>query len=176
MTKSVTRLVLLVALILGTGAAWAQTSVPALLSQLKTAQGEDLMRVIEALGQSHDKRAVEPLLAIFDVRHTGMPQSRYIVVALGRLKDARAISALSDAWIYLKTNDLGTSEFPPEVVARHQLLREAIIDALGQIGGDNAIAILVSATRDDQDRVVEHACRALTRLRYDGMASLNCPH
>lgn len=176
MTMLVGRLFLLVAFILGTGTTWAQTSVSDLLDQLKTAEGDDLMRVIEALGQSHDRRAVEPLLVIFDVPRTGMPQSRYIVVALGELKDARAIPTLSDAWIYLKTHEsLGDKQFPRVAVA-YMMLREAIVDALGKIGGDVAIEILISATRDDEERVVRQACRALTRLKYKGMSGLNCPH
>jgi PBS lyase HEAT-like repeat-containing protein len=127
-----------------------------------------------SLGQSHDRRAVGPLLVRLDVTHIGMPESRHIVVALGKLRDARAIPALSDDWIYLKTHDLGSSQFPVEVVAQYQLLREATVDALGQIGGDGAIAILISATQDDQGMMAEHACQALSQLHYN-MAGVNCP-
>lgn len=158
-----------------TSISWAQPSISDLLDQLKTAQGDDLMRVIASLGKSHDKRAVQPLLDLFDFPNIGMRQSHYIVVALGELKDSRAIPRLSDAWIYLKFKDFDDdSKYPLEVVAQYQVLRESIIDALGQIGGDKSIEILVSATRDNQRRVVVHACRALKRLKYKDVESSNC--
>lgn len=175
MTKLASTFALLVAIV-GTGTSWPQLSVSDLLEQLKTAQGDELMRVIGALGRSHSERALQPLLDMFDFPHISLPESHYIVVALGELKDGRAIPRLSDAWIYFKTRDFGDeSRFPLEVVARYQVLREAIVDTLGQIGGDVAIEILISATRDDQKGVVEHACRALTRLKLKDKARLNCP-
>jgi HEAT repeat protein len=175
MAALVQRFALVVAILLGTVTSWAQGSVSELIVQLKTAQGDDLMRVIDALGQSHSDKAVQPLIDIFDVPNIGLRESQFIVVALGKLKDARAIPSLSSAWSYLKTVDLGDeSKFPLEVVARYQVLREEIIDAFGQIGGEAATRILISATQDDQKRIVERACQALSRLKYKDIKSLPC--
>jgi hypothetical protein len=173
----VMRVVLLLAIVPGTGATWAKPSVSELREQLKAAQGDDLLGVIKALGESHSGQAVQPLLEIFDVPHIGLPEARYIAMALGELRDARAVPYLSNAWIFLKSSGLEDRSMPVEVVARSQLARRAIVDALGKIGGDGVIDILVEAARGDGDfLIVEHACQALRRLKPKAMVGLNCPN
>lgn len=178
MTRYVKTFCLLVVFILGTGASSAaKPSVSELLDQLKTAQGEDLIRVIGALGESRSKRAVEPLLLIFDVPRTSMPESYAVATALGKLQDADAVPALVEAWHYLKAHEdtLGNSDLSIQMAARYDLLRLAIVNALGQIGGDNAIEILIAATHDKRYFLIpEHACQALKRLKPN-MTGLNCP-
>jgi HEAT repeat protein len=178
MTRHVKTFFLLAVFILGADKSLAaKPSVSELLDQLKTAQGDDLIRVIGALGESRSKRAVEPLLAIFDVPRISMPESYAIATALGRLRDADAVPALVEAWVYLKAHEdtLGNSDLSIQVAARYDLLRLAIVDALGQIGGDDAIEVLVAATHDKRYFLMqEHACEALKRLKPN-RTGLNCP-
>jgi HEAT repeat protein len=177
MTSLVRKPVLFAAFCVMAAALWAKDSVSDLIAQLKTTQGEDRLPIIRALGESHDAKAVEPLLGIFDVPQSSMVDSRYIVIALGELKDARAVPNLTDAWIYLTAGrgaKLGTNDLPVEVVVRYQLLRESIIHAFGQIGGDDAVRILVSATRDGDGRIVGRACAELAQRRYKDTKSLPC--
>lgn len=178
MPSLVSRCLLFAALFFGAGAVWARTSVSDLIQQLKTTQGEDRLPIIRALGESHDAKAVEPLLEIFDVSGASMVDSHFVVVALGELKDERAIPSLTDAWIYLTTGKgaaLGDeSQFPLEVIARYQVLRESIIHSLGQIGGGNAVKVLVSATQDGDKRIVAQACSELASQKYKNIKSLPC--
>lgn len=157
-------LALLILFALGPKATAAQ-SVSEQIQQLATAQGDDRIRLIDALGKSRSRQAVQPLVEILDPPHVGMRETRFVVIALGEIRDSRAVPALREAWTYFKSNDMGGTQFPVEVVVQYQLVRESIIVALDRIGGDQALDVIESATQDKQKQVVKLACDSLRRLR-----------
>jgi HEAT repeat protein len=153
----------------------AQVPVKDLAARLgKTPEGQEQFKVIEDLGLSGSPDAVAPLLDLFDIRNHGMPQSHYIVIALGRLADGRAIPELTEAWRYLRSPQFDSPALPVEFVARMQLVQEGILDAFGNIGGPLSIIPLASASHDRERRLAVRACRALVRLNAENDPRANC--
>ncbi len=93
------------------------------------------------LGQLHDPRAVEPLEAIF-VKSQDPELHEAAVRALGELRDPRALDTLvrilNDPTAFLS-------------------LRLAAVEALGRIGGEQAVAALRQAAHGD--RLLARAAR-----------------
>jgi len=102
----------------------------------------------ETLGKIGDKRAVEPLMEVLNTsEEPGLLEAA--AEALGKLKDERAVSAL------FSFMQRGT------VAARLKA-----VDALAEIGGNQAIAALEEVTANDPSTSVrEEAKRTLDRLR-----------
>lgn len=138
----------------------AKPTVKKLLKELKSAAGEPQLRVIRSLGRTKKSGAVEPLLALFDIRKDNPKRSAAIVEALGRLGDQKAVNALAGAWDYLDSLKLRT-ELPPHL----QILRGSIIEALGELGGERAGQLAMAALADEDERIVEKAVRALGGIK-----------
>lgn len=152
------------------GPAFARTRVKPLIEKLEKAQGPEQIHVVEALGRTGSKDAVSPLLDLFDVRKAPPKLTAALVVALGRLKDERAVDALIGAWDYLNSMRLAMeSDFP----AHLQILRAAVVESLGQIGGARVVPILHDALQDKDQLVVARAAAALGAMRdRDGVDAL----
>lgn len=139
----------------------AKVRVNRLLKELKTAQGEEQLRVVAALGKSGRREAVEPLLSLFDIRKASPRLSAGIVKALGPLGDERAVETLIGAWDYLNSLRLQMEELPGPL----QVLRASLIESLGMIGGKRAVSVLHDALEDGDSLVVRKAAWGLGRLR-----------
>jgi HEAT repeat protein len=131
------------------------------LSDFEAGKTEDRVRLAPALGLMKDKKAVDALLNAFDIRRANPRESAAIVEALGRSGDPRAVEALAGAEDYLRSMSLQLGELP----AHLQVLRVAILEALGRLGGDQAVSILEESVNDKDPRVVEEAVRGLGRLQ-----------
>lgn len=154
------------------GAAAAKPAAKQLLRQLPVAQGEAQLRVIRALGFSGNNEAVAGLLALFNVRQDSPRRSAVIAQALGRLGDRRAAEPLLGAWDYLVSQRQAM-----DLTAQVQVLRLAVLEALGRVGGEASGRALLEAVSDSDPAVVEQAARALGTMRerkaVDALASLS---
>jgi HEAT repeat protein len=161
-----------VLLLLAAAPAAAKPSVGRLLKLLPQAAGDGQLRIIRALGRSgKPKDAVGPLLALLDVRKDSPRRSAVIVEALGRLGERRAAGPLLGAWDYLVS-----LRQQMDLTAQVQVLRLAVIEALGGVGGEGAGRALLEALSDPDPAVVEAAARALGAMRerkaVDSLAEL----
>ena len=161
-----------VLLLLAAAPAAAKPSVGRLLKLLPQVQGDGQLRLIRALGRSgKPKDAAGPLLALLDVRKDSPRRSAVIVEALGRLGDGRAAGALLGAWDYLVS-----LRQQMDLTAQVQVLRLAVIEALGGVGGEAAGRALLEALSDPDPAVVQAAARALGAMRerkaVDALAEL----
>ena len=151
------------------GAAIASLPAPAaakerektVIAGFEAGKTEDRIRLAPALGRMKDKKAVDALLAAFDIRRANPRETAAVVEALGRAGDARAVGELAGADDYLRSMSLQLGDLP----AHLQTLRVAILEALGRLGGDQAVAILEESVNDKDPRVVEEAVRGLGRLQ-----------
>lgn len=141
--------------------AWARTGAGGLIKKLKTAQGEEKVRVIEALGRSGKRKAVKPLLELLDVRGGSPRVNAAVVRALGKLGDLEAAEPLAGAWAQLNILRREMGEFPGQL----ETMRADVVEALGWIGGPRAGAVLGDALRDEDTLVVQKAAWGLGRLR-----------
>jgi HEAT repeat protein len=141
--------------------AQAKSSEKAVLQLFGTGQSDDRIRLAPALGRMGNKKAVDALLAAFDVKHGNPQETAAIVDALGATRDPRAGAPLASALDYLRSLGLQLGELP----ANLQVLRMKILDALGRVGGDQAVAILEEFLNDKDNRIVEACVRGLGRLQ-----------
>ena len=131
------------------------------LSDFETGKTEDRIRLAPALGRMKDKKAVDALLNAFNIRRANPRETAAIVEALGRAGDPRAVAELAGAEDYLRSMSLQLGDLP----AHLQILRGNILEALGRLGGDQAVSILEESVNDKDPRVVEEAVRGLGRLQ-----------
>jgi HEAT repeat protein len=131
------------------------------LSDFATGKTEDRVRLAPALGRMKDRKAVDALLNAFDIRRANPRETAAIVEALGRAGDPRAVAELAGAEDYLRSMRLQLGDLP----AHLQVLRGRILEALGRLGGDQAVSILEESVNDKDPRVVEEAVRGLGRLQ-----------
>jgi len=127
--------------------------IPALASALHCSNVRLRSTVATALGNSHDPRAVQPLLDALAHSQAETPRMPdYLLArfpqALGALKDPRAIPALARV-------------YQLEVVG----LREAAATALATIGGPEVAPILLTQAHHPNPRIREIAVRALEGLK-----------
>jgi HEAT repeat protein len=155
---------LLAALLFAAAPAAAKPSTTRLLKLLPEAQGDGQLRIIRALGRSvRPKEAVPALLALFDVRKDSPRRSAVIAEALGRLGDDRAAGPLLGAWDYLMS-----LRQQLDLTAQVQVLRLAVLEALGGVGGEAAGRALTEALADPDPAVAAAAARALGAMRERG--------
>jgi HEAT repeat protein/CHAT domain-containing protein len=104
-------------------------AVPLLVECLNNPKSDPYVRVnaAVAMGKLEDRRAVVPLINHLNDRPD---VANAVATALGRIRDKRAVSPLAKA---LKDNDLAT----------------AAAAALGDIGTDDAVAVLISEMWDE---------------------------
>ena len=143
------------------GSAGAKEREKAVLADFATGKTEDRVRLAPALGRLKDRKAVDALLAAFDIRRADPRETAAIVDALGRTGDPRAVAEIAAAEDYLRSMALQLGELPAPL----QALRGKILEALGRLGGDQAVAILEESVNDKDARVVEEAVRGLGRLQ-----------
>jgi hypothetical protein len=118
-------------------------AVAPLIDNLKDANHEVRVDVVNALGEIKDPRAVEPLIeALKDTAHVSA-----VLVALGKIQDHRAVEPLIAA---LEDKD--------------PYVRLDAVWALGEINDSKAIAPLAAALRDRDIRVQGKAGYALSRI------------
>lgn len=136
-------------------------NVSKLLKKLRTAEGEEQVRVIKALGRAGKRRATPELIRLLDVEKNAPRQSAALIEALGRLGDERAAPALLAAWAYL---DEAIGRVPD--AASLQIVREELPEAVGRVGTEAGRDRLLRALRDGSNpRMVEKAARGLGELR-----------
>lgn len=133
----------------------------AVIAEFESGKTEDRVRLAPALGRMKDKKAVDALLAAFDIRRANPRETAAVVGALGRAGDPRAVEELAGAEDYLRSMSLQLGDLP----AHLQAVRVAILEALGRLGGDQAVSILEESVNDKDPRVVEEAVRGLGRLQ-----------
>ena len=148
------------ALLLLAAPAWPRGGAGRMLKQLQETSGDAQIGVIRALGRGGQAKAAAPLLALFDVRKDSPRRSAALAEALGRLRAPEAGEPLLGAWDYL----LGL-RLQMDLTAQVQVLRGAVVEALGEIGGEGAAKVLGEALSDPDPVVVESAVRALGRMR-----------
>lgn len=155
------RFALAAAVLLMAAAASAKPRPKDLIREFETGKTEDRVRLAPALGRIKEKKAVDALLTALDVKRSSPRESAAIVTALGEAGDARAGTELASAEDYLRSMSLQLGELPPNL----QVLRGAVLEALGRVGGEQATTILEEAVNDKNPRVVEEAVRGLGRLQ-----------
>jgi len=131
------------------------------IAEFDAGKTEDRIRLAPALGRMKDKKAVDALLAAFDIRRASPRETAAVVSALGQAGDARAVEELAGADDYLRSMALQLGDLPPQL----QVVRIAILEALSRLGGDQAVSILEESVNDKDQRVVEEAVRGLGRLQ-----------
>jgi HEAT repeat protein len=147
----------------------ALSAVPALakerektvLADFASGKTEDRIRLAPALGRMKDKKAADALLDAFDIRRSDPRESASIVDALGRNGDPRAVAEIAAAADYLRSMSLQVGELPTNL----HLLHGKILEALGRLGGDQAVSVLEESVNDKDPRVVEESVRGLGRLQ-----------
>ncbi len=132
-----------------------------ILAEFESGKTEDRLRLAPALGKMKDKKAVDVLLAAFDIRRGNPRETAAILDALGASGDPRAATEIAAAEDYLRSMALQMGELPGNM----QVLREKVLDALGRLGGEQAVSILEESVNDKDPRVVETAVRGLGRLQ-----------
>ncbi len=131
------------------------------LAEFESGKAEDRIRLAPALGRMKDKKAVDALLNAFDIRRSNPRETSAIIDALGRSGDPRAVAEIATANDYLRSMTLQLGDLP----AHLQVLRGAILEALGRLGGEQAVSILEESVNDKDPRVVQVAVRGLGRLQ-----------
>lgn len=152
--------VLIAALLLSIPAS-AKPKEKELIQAFATGKAEERVRLAAALGRMGEKKAVEALINAFDIRQGGAKESAAIIDALGRSGDPRALEPLLGAWDYMRSLSLQMGELPGQL----QAARYKLLEALGRLGGDPAVAVLSEALNDKDTRAVEEAVRSLGRLQ-----------
>jgi HEAT repeat protein len=117
------------------------------VAALDDAAVEVRQSAVEAAGQLRVKAALPGLLPMLDSDQDAL--RRAAVVALGRIRSADALQALASRYqSAVQQNDTAA-------------LREDLIVAIGRIGGDASIPVLVQAMSDEDDHVRAAAETAL---------------
>jgi len=93
-----------------------------------------------ALGRARWKDAVPALIAQLDTPHREL--RRLAVLALGQMRDTRALPALSSLY---QAKALKTDDDPG--------LRESIVESIARIGGEGSVPVLMAAATDRDVRV-----------------------
>ena len=106
----------------------------------------------QVLGELGDPRGVEPLLQALDQSHDPELQEAAIR-ALGELRDVRAANTL-----------VRVLEDPNTFIT----LRVAAVEALDNIGGDEAVGALQRAAQSDEHAPGRAACKALEERSQQG--------
>jgi HEAT repeat protein len=132
-----------------------------MLAEFASGKTEDRIRLAPALGRLKDKKAVDALLNAFDIRRASPRETAAIIDALGQSGDSRAVAEIATANDYLRSMTLQLGDLP----AHLQVLRGKILEALGRLGGDQAVSILEESVNDKDPRIVEEAVRGLGRLQ-----------
>jgi len=131
-----------------------------LLKLLEDAEAQQAIIIINALGVLGDTMATAPLVDIArkrDILYRNYELRKEAINNLGRLKSPEAINALGK--ILLKGEFLGG--------LRNEDLRISAVKALGRIGGEDAVAYLISATKV-RDRTIRRAAEScLASLGYN---------
>ena len=131
-----------------------------LLKLLEDADAQQAIIIINALGVLGDTIATAPMVAIAkkrDILYRNYELRKEAISNLGRLKSPEAIDALGK--ILLKSEFLGG--------LRNEDLRISAVKALGRIGGEEAVAYLISATKM-RDRIIRRAAEScLVSLGYN---------
>ncbi|HXT00629.1 MAG TPA: HEAT repeat domain-containing protein [Elusimicrobiota bacterium] len=153
--------VLCVLAALSAASAGAKEREKNVIADFEAGKTEDRIRLAPALGRMKDKKAVDALLTAFDIRRASPRESAAVIAALGRAGDARAVEELAGADDYLRSMALQMGDLPAQL----QVVRGAILEALGHLGGDQAVSILEESVNDKDPRVVEEAVRGLGRLQ-----------
>src|SRR5262249_17866201 len=127
-------------------------SVPALLRALRDPDPEVVMFAASTLGKTRDRSAIPHLAGILN--HDDVNVCQAAIESLGELRAVSTLGALAgllegnDAWLrFAVVHTLGEIADPRSVPALIQLLkdeqlRDSAIDALGKIGGLDAIDTL----------------------------------
>ena len=131
------------------------------LGDFASGKTEDRIRLAPALGRMKDKKAVDALLGVLDIRRSDPRETAALIDALGRTGDPRAVAEIAAADDYLRSMSLQLGELPAPL----QLLRGKILEALGRLGGDQSVSILEESVNDKDPRIVEEAVRGLGRLQ-----------
>jgi hypothetical protein len=132
----------------------------------------------EALGETCDARAADPLIA--SLADSDERVRRNAAVALGQIGDKRAgeplLAALGDSEEGARlaaVGSLGQIRVTRAVEPLVRMLRDGAIDArasaaeaLGRIGDGTALESLIAALSDDGRQVVEHAAKAFDGLDW----------
>jgi HEAT repeat protein len=147
--------------VLGAVPAKAKEREKTVISDFESGKTEDRILLAPVLGRLKDKKAVDALLNAFNIRRASPRETAAVVEALGRSGDPRAVSEIAAAEDYLRSMTLQLGDLP----AHLQILRLKILEALGRLGGDQAVSILEESVNDKDPRVVEEAVRALGRLQ-----------
>jgi HEAT repeat protein len=132
-----------------------------IIAEFDAGKTADRVRLAPALGRMKDKKAVDELLLAFNIRRSEPRETAAIIEALGRSGDPRAVAEIATANDYLRSMALQLGDLP----AHLQTLRGTILEALGRLGGDQAVSILEEAVNDKDPRIVEEAVRGLGRLQ-----------
>jgi HEAT repeat protein len=174
------------AAILNLGAWQIKAAVAPLLGVLESAAEENIRgNAIEALGDIGDRAAVAKLRPYLDHANEGVGTAA--ITALGKLKDAESVAALSailldkkkearheagaaalgaigdEAAISTLTSCLGSEK-------TGERLRLQIISALGAVGGPQALAAVSRAAESRSENTREAALRALLKMPDAGAA------
>lgn len=136
--------------------AYAVPRTGKLIKDLPKLEGEQQIRAIRALGHAGKRKAVEPLLAVFDIKMNPPAQSAAVIEALGDLGSDKAAAALVEAWDYLDS-----IKTEPGFTARLSVLRESLPVALAKAGGEEAEKRLLAGLAEPDDRMKERVARAL---------------
>ena len=131
------------------------------IADFEAGKDEERIRLAPAVGRMKDKKAVDALLAAFDIRAANPRETAAVVDALGRSGDPRAVPEIAAANDYLRSMTLQLGDLP----AHLQVLRGKILEALGRLGGEQAVSILEESVNDKDPRIVEEAVRGLGRLQ-----------
>jgi HEAT repeat protein len=131
------------------------------IADFEAGKDEERIRLAPALGRMKGKKAVDALLAAFDIRAANPRETSAVVEALGRSGDPRAVPEIATANDYLRSMTLQLGDLP----AHLQVLRGEILEALGRLGGEQAVSILEESVNDKDPRVVQEAVRGLGRLQ-----------
>ena len=156
-----TTLVAFALLLLAAPAPARKPKVKDLIASFEAAKTDERLRLAGTLARMKDKKAVDALIAAFDVKKGNPRESAAIVDALGVAGDPRGVEPLAAAWDYLRSMILQMGELPGHL----QVLRWKILEALSRLGGDQAVRTLSEALNESDPRVVEEAVRGLGRLQ-----------
>lgn len=125
--------------------------------------GADLPRQIvaaRALGRTGKPEAVDPLLGRLDARRASPRLTAAIVESLGQLRDPRALEPLVTVWDYLNSVKLQTGELPGNL----QVLRGAVVEAVGGLGDKKGATLLEEALGDKDPAVAQKAAVAVGKV------------
>lgn len=155
------RTLLLLSLLAAALPAAAKTKAKPLIEAFNEGKSADRRRLAVPLGRTRDEKAVDALINYFDPKRGDPRETAAIVEGLGLSGDSRAMTHLAGAWDYMNTVTMQLGELPAQL----QLLRWKILEAMGRLGGSQAVSTLSTALNDGDQRVVEEAVRGLALLK-----------